>query len=112
ICSRLAIGSEILGVQVDYTNATERAVNLTTYCLPCCCRRRDRRRNWPDRSKWSPKVKRRRRPCDVCLKPVCEKHSTEVDGQVVCDRCQREAEAKRQAAGLIDLGIRLRGAPE
>jgi hypothetical protein len=52
------------------------------------------------------------RECDVCLKPVCEKHSTEADGQIICDRCQREADAKRQAAGLIDLGIRVRGEPE
>jgi len=50
------------------------------------------------------------RECDACLKPVCEKHSTEVDGRIICDRCRRDSEAKRQAAGLIDIGIRVRGA--
>lgn len=43
------------------------------------------------------------RECDVCLRPVCEEHSTEIDGQLVCDRCR----AKREAPPLIDLGIRL-----
>jgi hypothetical protein len=46
------------------------------------------------------------RECDVCLRPACEKHSTEVGGQVICDRCRREREARQQPA-LIDLGIRL-----
>ena len=48
------------------------------------------------------------RECDVCLKPACETHSTEADGQIVCDRCQREAEAKTQSAGLTELGMRVR----
>lgn len=52
------------------------------------------------------------RECDMCLKPVCEKHSTEVNGRIVCDRCRREAEAKRQSEGLIDLGIRVRTEPD
>ena len=42
------------------------------------------------------------RECDVCLRPACEKHSAEIDGRIVCDRCRREA----AAPGLIDLGIR------
>jgi hypothetical protein len=48
------------------------------------------------------------RECDVCLKPACEKHSGEVEGQIICDRCRGEAEAQQQSAGLIDLGSRLR----
>jgi len=52
------------------------------------------------------------RECDVCLKPACEKHSAEVEGRIVCDRCRREAEAQQQSAGLIDLGFRLRPDPE
>jgi hypothetical protein len=47
------------------------------------------------------------RECDVCLKPACEKHSAEVEGRIICDRCRREAEAEQRSAGLIDLGIRL-----
>src|SRR5580704_6771195 len=27
---------------------------------------------------------------DVCFRPACEKHSTEVEGRIVCDRCRRE----------------------
>jgi hypothetical protein len=46
------------------------------------------------------------RECDVCLRPACEKHSTEIDGLIVCDRCRRARESLRQPA-LIDLGIRL-----
>src|SRR5205085_5889034 len=52
------------------------------------------------------------RECDVCLKPACEKHSAEVEGRIVCDRCRREAEAQQQSAGLIDLGWRLHREPE
>jgi hypothetical protein len=52
------------------------------------------------------------RECDVCLKPACVKHSTEVAGRIICDRCRREAEARQHAAGLIDLGIRLPPEPE
>jgi hypothetical protein len=43
------------------------------------------------------------RECDVCLRPICEKHSAEVGGRVVCDTCRREAEPRPQ--GLIDPGI-------
>lgn len=35
-----------------------------------------------DRSTWL------YRECDVCLRPACDKHSTDVDGQIVCDRCR------------------------
>jgi hypothetical protein len=52
------------------------------------------------------------RECDMCLKPACEKHSAEVEGRIVCDRCRREAEAQQQSAGLIDLGFRLPREPE
>ncbi len=48
------------------------------------------------------------RECDVCLKPVCEKHSVEGEDQIICDRCRKEAEAQEQSAGLIDLGFRVR----
>jgi hypothetical protein len=48
------------------------------------------------------------RECDLCLKPVCEKHSAEEEGKILCDHCRREAEAERRSAGLIDLGLRLR----
>ena len=47
------------------------------------------------------------RSCEVCLKPACEEHSLDDEGRIICDRCRREAEAKQQSAGLIDLGIRL-----
>ncbi len=48
------------------------------------------------------------RECDVCLKPVCEKHSTEEGDRIICDRCRREAETQPQAQGLLNLGSRLR----
>jgi len=47
------------------------------------------------------------RECDVCLKPACEKHSSEIEGRIICDRCRREAEVQQQAKGRIELGIRL-----
>jgi len=43
--------------------------------------------------------------CDRCLQPVCEKHSAEIDGQIICDRCRREIEARQPRQELIDLGI-------
>lgn len=52
------------------------------------------------------------RECDVCRKPACEKHSSEMDGLLICDRCRRENEAKQRTSGLIDLGIRVRPEPE
>ncbi len=45
------------------------------------------------------------RECDVCFRPVCEKHSSEVDGQIICETCQKAQEAKEQASELIDLGM-------
>jgi hypothetical protein len=51
------------------------------------------------------------RECDVCLKPACEKHSTEAAGQVICDRCLRGAELQPPSNELIDLGIRVRPEP-
>ena len=51
-----------------------------------------------DRSTWV------YRECDRCLRPACEKHSTEVGGRIVCDRCRREAEAGRLPMTVIDPG--------
>jgi hypothetical protein len=47
------------------------------------------------------------RECDICLTPVCEQHSSEIEGQIVCDRCRSEAEAHQQSQELHDLGLRL-----
>lgn len=47
------------------------------------------------------------RECDVCFKPCCEKHSSEEEGRIICDRCRRETESKQQSAELIDLDLRL-----
>ena len=44
------------------------------------------------------------RECDVCFQPVCEKHSAEIDGRIVCDRCRRQLE---EPPPLLDLGLRL-----
>ena len=44
------------------------------------------------------------RECDVCLRPVCEEHSWEVEGRIVCDRCREEIEPPPPP--LIDLGIK------
>lgn len=52
------------------------------------------------------------RECDVCFKPVCEKHSSETDGRIICDRCHRESQAEKQSSDLIDLGLRLPREPE
>jgi hypothetical protein len=52
------------------------------------------------------------RECDVCFRPVCEKHSSEVGGQIICDRCRREAEAQQKSSELIDLGFRVPPEPE
>ena len=41
--------------------------------------------------------------CDVCFRPACDQHSTEIDGQIVCDRCRREREAEGPAR--IELGL-------
>ena len=45
--------------------------------------------------------------CDVCFRPVCDKHSMEMEGQIVCDECRVTREREQQASQLIDLGIRL-----
>jgi hypothetical protein len=42
--------------------------------------------------------------CDVCGRPVCDKHATPLGGQVVCDRCRRDLESQRPT-GFIDLGL-------
>ncbi|HEX4588471.1 MAG TPA: hypothetical protein VH120_00970 [Gemmataceae bacterium] len=52
------------------------------------------------------------RECDVCLKPVCPKHSTEQGDRIICDRCRREAAAPQQSGGLIELNLRERPKPE
>ena len=52
------------------------------------------------------------RECDVCFKPVCEKHSVEEEGRLVCDRCRKAAEAQDPSHGLIDLGFRAPLEPE
>src|SRR5947209_18594663 len=46
------------------------------------------------------------RECDVCLKPACQKHSSEIDDRIICDRCLREAVARQQSHELIDLNFR------
>ena len=43
--------------------------------------------------------------CDRCLQPACEKHSTEIDGRIICDRCRREIEGRQPQQRLIDVGI-------
>ena len=52
------------------------------------------------------------REYDVCLKPACEKHSAEVEGRIICDRCRREAQAQEQSAEPLDIGFRLRPEPK
>lgn len=44
------------------------------------------------------------RECDRCFRTACEKHSTEIDGQIICDRCRRDLQSK-QSAPLLDLGV-------
>ncbi len=44
--------------------------------------------------------------CDVCLRPVCDKHATAIEGRLVCDRCRREIEAAAGQPELIDLGLK------
>jgi hypothetical protein len=51
------------------------------------------------------------RECDLCLRPVCEKHSAEENGQIICDRCRRERDNAPSSIPLIDLGIDLRRRP-
>ena len=51
------------------------------------------------------------RECDLCLRPVCEKHSTEENGRIVCDRCSREREIASPSIPLINLGIAIERQP-
>src|SRR5688572_5847367 len=44
------------------------------------------------------------RECDVCFRPACEKHSEEIDDQIVCDRCRRKRAAE-QLPPVLDLGL-------
>ena len=46
------------------------------------------------------------RECDLCHRPVCEEHSSEVAGQIICDRCRREMESEPPPIQLIDLNIK------
>ncbi|MBX9679469.1 MAG: hypothetical protein K2X38_11955 [Gemmataceae bacterium] len=46
------------------------------------------------------------RECESCFKPVCEEHSSGIEGRIICDRCRREDEAKQPPEKLIDLGFR------
>ena len=50
--------------------------------------------------------------CDRCLRPACEKHATEIDGQMICDRCRREIEVQQAREGLIGIGIERLTPPE
>src|SRR5579862_8754885 len=43
------------------------------------------------------------RECDICFRPACEKHSIEINGQIICDRCRREMKARQPP--LLDLGV-------
>jgi hypothetical protein len=43
--------------------------------------------------------------CDLCFRPVCEKHSSEIDGQIDCDHCRRAQEEKQANNAGIDLGL-------
>jgi hypothetical protein len=44
--------------------------------------------------------------CDVCLRPACTEHTTEIAGRIICDRCLREMGPQPRQVELIDLGIR------
>jgi hypothetical protein len=48
------------------------------------------------------------RECNECLKPACEKHSSEVEGRIICDKCHKESVAQQRSSGLIEIGLRLR----
>jgi len=43
------------------------------------------------------------RECDICFRPACEKHSTEIEGRIICDRCRRGLEAERQPLVPLDV---------
>jgi len=42
------------------------------------------------------------RECDRCFRPVCEEHSSEAGGQIICDRCRREDESRRLPIPVLD----------
>ena len=44
------------------------------------------------------------RECDKCFKPVCAKHSSELEGRIICDRCRTEI--GQPPTGLIQVGLR------
>jgi hypothetical protein len=46
------------------------------------------------------------RECDNCFRPACEKHSSEIDGKIICDRCRKDLDKNQEAPALINLGIR------
>jgi len=49
--------------------------------------------------------------CDACLRPVCDEHSAEVGGRVLCDLCRKEI-PEAEAPPLLDLCLgRLSGSP-
>lgn len=50
------------------------------------------------------------RECDLGFRPACEKHSTEIDRRIVCDRCRKESEADEPP--LLDLGTDRVNRPE
>jgi hypothetical protein len=42
------------------------------------------------------------RECDLCFRAACEKHATEIDGRIICDRCRR---SELPPAKLLDLDV-------
>ena len=46
------------------------------------------------------------RECDVCFRPVCEEHSSDVNGEIICDRCRRVIGPLPTPVELLDLGIK------
>jgi hypothetical protein len=40
------------------------------------------------------------RECDLCFRPACEKHSTKIEGRIICDRCRRGLEAEQPLVPL------------
>jgi hypothetical protein len=46
------------------------------------------------------------RECDVCFRPVCEDHSVELNGEIICDRCRRTIGAPPPPIELLDLGTK------
>ncbi len=46
------------------------------------------------------------RECDICFRPVCEEHSSEMEGKIVCDRCHQEIKSAGPPIEFLDLGIK------